>query len=222
MKSLEKYARRLAADSSRVFVRRVMWPDMEARVRKVFQSIQSSSYKDQFGGLYIHNGTHEVSKHYHRTQILNQLQISCGSRLLGLSALEVEDGKIKHKTRFETHAALWFSQAPAGSVTVFMSPYKSDVSSMNEENIALGMYKDPVQLTEREIHKILSRFFKYLSITSALHQHTFLDYAWRLWLIYLDARSKKLGTALKGLERMIIFGGALVTVWAFVALTNKT
>lgn len=41
-------------------------------------------------------------------------------------------------------------------------------------------------------------------------------------LIYLDARSKKLGTELKGLERMIIFCGALVTVWAFVALTNKT
>ncbi|MPQ67801.1 MULTISPECIES: hypothetical protein [unclassified Pseudomonas] len=222
MKSLEKYAKKMASDWDRVLVRRVMWIDMEERIRRIFRDVEGSPYANEFGALFILNGIHEDAKEFYITQRLNQIQIGCGTRFLGLNAIDIEDEKPKKKVRFEKGAALWFSQSPTGGVTVFMSPYSSDVVTMTEDNIIIGMYKEPSRLTEREIYKIFSKFFKYLSITSALHPHTSLDYVWRLWLIYFDARSKRFGTLFNSLDRVIIFGGAFVTVCAFIIQALKS
>jgi len=69
----------------------------------------------------------------------------------------------------EKEAAMWFAQTPTGGVTVFMSPYKSDLVSINEKEIIIGFFKDPARLTDRKIRKMLATFSKYLSISSALH-----------------------------------------------------
>lgn len=233
MKSLEKYAKRLETDWKLVRIRRVMWIDMDARVREIFKEIDGSPHAHWYGNLYIHSGLHPDVQKYYVTERMNQLQVTCGIRLLGLRGIEeVEETKvvddveqtvkrIKPKTHMEKEAAMWFSQAPAGGVTVFMSPYKSDIANMSEKEIIIGFFKDPTKLTDRKIRKMFSRFFKYLSISSAYHQHTALDYAWRLWLMYLDIRSRKFWKAFVAINALIIFGGALVTVLAYLLQSPK-
>ncbi len=41
-KALEKYAKRLQKDAEVAFIRRMMWIDMEARIREMFREIESS------------------------------------------------------------------------------------------------------------------------------------------------------------------------------------
>ncbi len=233
MKSLEKYAKRLAVDWQLVRVRRVMWIDMESRIRKIFGEIDGSPHANFYGNFYIHNGLHPDAQKYYVTERINQLQITCGLRLLGLRGVEeVEETKvvneveqsvkrIKPTTLMEKEAAMWFAQTPAGGVTVFMSPYKSDWVNMNEKEIIIGYFKDPARLTDRKIRKMLARFFKYLSISSALHQHTAIDYMWRLWFIYLDIRTRKFWKAFLAFNAIVIFMGALVTVLGYLPQSPK-
>ncbi|MCD5988484.1 hypothetical protein KDX30_11280 [Pseudomonas sp. CDFA 553] len=194
--------------------RRKLWPAMVDRVRAVFAEVEHLPLAGHYGSLYLHPVVPEALRKFQGDQILGQLQLSCGTRQLGLWGVETkaEERKGKAKPLFESGAALWFNQAPSGLVTVFMAPYGSDNLKMNEDNIVLGMYKSPAKITDKEIRKLFSKFFKYLSITSAHHQQTFSEYAWRLWLIYRDVRTRKYNGGIKLLERLLIAAGAAACI----------
>ncbi|MDF5891928.1 hypothetical protein P4A93_09840 [Pseudomonas syringae pv. syringae] len=215
MKAFKKYAERLSKDDQAALERRALWPAMVERIEKVFSPIKTSPLAEHFGSLHLHPVVPEALKKLPNEGILNQLQLSCCSRHLGLTGIErkVEERKGKAKPLFEDGAALWVNQAPSGAVTVFIAPYTSDVLAMNEENIILGMYRTPEKLTERRIKRIFSTFFRYLSVTSAHHQQSITDYAWRLMLIYKDVRTRKYQGNLKVLERVVIAAGAIACIW---------
>jgi len=226
-KAFEKYARAIQSDSNRVFVRRVMWSDMEERVRALFKKIENSPQADWYGGIRVHGGLHPDAKEIYTNYRLNQLQITCMTKLLGLSSIEDYeeireiDGiekkvkRVKRKNHVENGAVMWFSQSPSGGVTVFMSPCKSDLVSMNEKEIILGMYKDPSSLSDKKIIGLSVKFFRYASISSALHNQTTLDYFWRLGLLYLDVRSRKVWKTFIAINVLIIFGGAFFTILGY-------
>ncbi|WP_341961783.1 hypothetical protein [Pseudomonas sp. RC10] len=202
-KALEKYAKRLQKDAEVAYIRRMMWIDMEARIREMFREIESSPQTRWYGGMRIHSGLHPKANEIPVNKKLNQLQVTCMTRLLGLSSVnEVEEVReiegveqkvkvTKRTTHVESDSAMWFTQTPSGRVTVLMAPYRSDLVSMNEKEIVIGMFKDPVQLTEGKLRRLFARYFKYVSITSALHDHTVIDYAWRLLLMYFDVRNRR-------------------------------
>lgn len=226
-KAFDKYARAIQSDSSRVFVRRVMWSDMEERVRALFKSIENSPQADWYGGIRVSSGLHRDAGEIYINYRLNQLQITCMTKPLGLSSIEdceeirEVDGVekkvkvVKRKVYVENGATMWFSQSPSGGVTAFMAPCKSDLVSMNEKEIVLGVYKDPSCLSDKKIIDLSAKFFRYASISSALHNHTALDYFWRLGLLYLDVRNRKVWKTFVVINVLIIFGGALFTILGY-------
>lgn len=226
-KAFDKYTKAMISDWNQVFVRRVMWADMEARIRALFQEIETSPQANWVGGIRIHSGLHPNAKKFHVTDRLNQLQVTCMNRPLGIRGIKAFeemrqiDGVeqkvkgVKRITHFESDACMWFSQSPSGGVTVFMSPYKSDLVTMNEKEIIIGTYKDPSRLTEQKIRALFSTFFKYRKISSALHNHTVLDYIWRLRLMYFDVRNRRVWKTFIAINVLIIFGGAFFTILGY-------
>ncbi|SFO21257.1 hypothetical protein SAMN05444065_109241 [Pseudomonas syringae] len=168
-KALEKYAKKLQKDAEVAFIRRVMWTDMEVRIREMFKDIENSPQADWYGGMKVHSGLHPEANEIPVNNRLNHLQVTCMTRLLGLSSVkEVDEVKdcegveqkvrvTKRTTHLESDSAMWFTQTPTGGVTVFMAPYRSDLVSMNEREIIIGMFKDPVQLTEGRLRVSVRR-----------------------------------------------------------------
>lgn len=226
-KKFVKYARAMESDWNRVFVRRVMWTDMEMRVRALFKDLEGSPQAEWYGGIRVHGGLHPRANEIHVNNKLNQLQITCMTKRLGLASIEeFEETRsidgvdrkvsgIKNKTHVENGAVMWFSQSPSGGVTVFMAPCKSDLVSFNEKEIILGMYKDPSVLSDEKIKDLCAKFFRYASITSALHRHTIFDYYWRLRLQFLDVRNRKIWKTFIAINALIIFGAAFFTVLGY-------
>lgn len=215
MDALKKYAERIKLDDQASAARRQKWPAMVKRIRTVFEEIERSPLAGNFGSFYLHPVIPDAYKHLPEGRYLAQLQLTCGARFLGVHTLEKSE---KHpqsvaKALLETDAAMWFNQSPSGGVTVFMAPYSTAVLNMIEENIILGMYSSPEKLTDKVIRELFSMFFRYLSITSAHHQQTAWEYAWRLWLIYKDARTKKHEGFIKSVERLLVAAGAIACIW---------
>ncbi len=222
-----KYAKAMESDWNRVFVRRMMWADMEVRVRKLFKEIEGSPQAEWYGGIRVHRGLHPRAEEIPVNQKLNQLQITCMTKRLGLRSVEEfeetrsidgvdrEVSGVRLKTHVENGAVMWFSQSPSGGVTVFMAPCKSDIVSFNEKEIILGMYKDPSLLSDAKIEKLSAKFFRYASISSALHKHTALDYYWRLWLLFIDVRNRKVWKTFIAINALVIFGGAFFTILGY-------
>ena len=232
--SFRKYRASLEKDRDSARARRAMWPAFELIVRKVFDELNAEDESEAYGNLYIANGIHfDAQRDLDVNQRLNQVQISCGCKLLGLSKVEdVEkvlsrdgiDTKVIRASKSiitESGAVLWFSQSPTGGITAFMSPYKSPISSMNEKEIIVGFYSDPSQISERKVRVIFAQYFKYMSITSAIHQHTIWDYIWRLWLIFFDVRTKKLSLVSNRVFNAMVFGAALAGVFTYVFAASK-
>lgn len=221
MKGFEKYAERIKLDDLESLARRQMWPAMVKRIQAVFDEIEHSPLAGHFGSLYLHPVVPDAYRHLPEGQYLAQLQLTCGTRRLGLDTLEKSEDRPQGvaKTLLEKDAALWFNQSPSGAVTVFMAPYSSAVLKMNEDNIILGMYSSPEKLTDKRIRELLSTFFRYLSITSAHHQQSVMDYGWRLWLIYKDARTKKHEGFVKTVERLLMAAGAAACIWVIFPST---
>jgi len=215
MEALKKYAERIKLDDLESVARRQMWPAMVKRIQAVFEEIEHSPSAGHFGSFFLHPVVPDAYQHLPEGRYLAQLQLTCGSRLLGLNTLEKSEEYPQGvaKTLFEKDAAMWFNQSPSGAVTVFMAPYSSAVLKMTEDNIIVGMYSSPEKLTDKVIRKLFSTFFRYLSMTSAHHQQSVTEYAWRLWLIYKDARTKKHEGFVKTVERLVIAAGAAACIW---------
>lgn len=219
MKAFKKYAERLKRDDLESVERRKLWQAMVGRIETVFAEIKDSPLAHHFGSLFLHPVIPEPLQKLREDQLLGQLQLSCGIRRLGLNVVQKKEGFPQGvaKILFEKDAALWFNQSPSGAVTVFMAPYGSDLLKMKEENIILGMYSSPEKLTDRLIRELLSTFFRYLSITSAHHQQSVGEYAWRLLLIYKDARTRKHEGFVKTIERLLLAAGAVACIWVIFA-----
>ena len=222
MKNFEKYAERMKLNDVNSVARRQMWPAMVKRIQAVFDEIENSPLASHFGSFFLHPVVPDAYRHLPEGRYLAQLQLTCGFRLLGLDTLEIGDEHPQGvaKTLLEKDAAMWFNQSPSGAVTVFMAPYRSAVLKMNEENIILGLYASPEKLTDKLIRELFSTFFRYLSITSAHHQQSVMDYGWRLWLIYKDARTKKHEGFVKTLERLLMAAGAAACIWVIFPSTT--
>lgn len=218
MEALKKYAERIKLNDLESVARREMWPAMVKRIQTVFDEIEHSPLADHFGSFYLHPVIPDAYQHLPEGRYLAQLQLTCGSRLLGLNTLEKSENYPQGvaKTLFEKDAAMWLNQSPSGAVTVFMAPYSSAVLKMAEENIILGMYSSPEKLTDKVIRQLFSTFFKYLSVTSAHHQQSVTEYAWRLWLTYKDARTKKHEGFIKLVERLLLAAGAAACIWVII------
>nr|WP_312158347.1 hypothetical protein [Pseudomonas juntendi] len=234
LQSFGKYAEQMRKDARLVMNRRENWAQLDIRVRQVYDELNAPENSEIYGALYFINvPQHEALKNVDVTRRLNHIQVSSGFRRLGLNGVEYvkEDmeaegvDKSLRRTRKilheENQAAIWFTQTPSGGVTVFMSPYKSSLSSLNEKEIIIGFYHDPAKLTKRKVRILFSFFFKYMSISSALHNQTILNYAWRLWLIFLDVRTRKLSVITNRVFNLIVFGAALAGVLTYVLATAK-
>ncbi|MDH4847917.1 hypothetical protein E8E71_29840 [Pseudomonas sp. BN605] len=218
MKAFLKYAERIEKDDQKSVARRKMWPAMVERIQSVFDDFKDSHLAHNYGSLYLHDAAHEKLKHLPQHTYLGHLQLTCGLRRLGLSELvtskENPEGSVK--IVLEQDAAMWLAQSPSGAVSVFVAPYKSSLAKMVEENIILGIYSSPEKLTDKVIRQLFSTFFKYLSITSAHHQQSVSEYAWRLWLMYKDARTKKHEGFIKMVERLLLAAGAVACIWVII------
>lgn len=218
MEAFEKYAERVNLDGLESVARRQMWPAMVKRIQAVFDEIEHTPLAGCFGSFYLHPVVPDAYRKLPEGQYLAQLQLTCGTRQLGLQTLKKSETHPQGVATglVEEGAAMWFNQSPSGAVTVFMAPYSSAVLKMSEENIILGMYSSPEKLTDKRIRKLLSTFFRYLSITSAHHQQSVMDYGWRLWLIYKDARTKRHEGFVKTVERLLMAAGAAACIWVIV------
>ncbi|MEX5535588.1 hypothetical protein [Pseudomonas syringae] len=224
MKNFDKYAERMKLNDVNSVSRRQMWPAMVKRIQAVFDEIEKSPLASHFGSFFLHPVVPDAYRHLPEGRYLAQLQLTCGIRRLGLDTLEKSEEYPQGvaKILLEKDAAMWFNQSPSGAVTVFMAPYRSAVLKMNEENIILGLYSSPDKLTDKRIRELFSTFFRYLSITSAHHQQSVMDYGWRLWLIYKDARTKKHEGFVKTIERLLMAAGAAACIWVIFPSTASS
>lgn len=85
-KALGKYAKKLQKDAEVAFIRRVMWIDMEVRIREVFKEVESSPQARRYGGMRIHNGLHPKASQIPVNNRLNHLQVTSMTKLLGFQA----------------------------------------------------------------------------------------------------------------------------------------
>lgn len=224
MKNLEKYAERMRLNDMESVARRQMWPAMVKRIQAVFDEIGNSPLASHFGSFFLHPVVPAAYRHLPEGRYLAQLQLTCGIRPLGLDTLVKNEDHPEGvaKILLEKDAAMWFNQSPSGAVTVFIAPYSSAVLKMNEDNIILGMYSSPEKLTNKRIRELFSTLFRYLSITSAHHQQSVMDYGWRLWLIYKDARTKKHEGFVKTIERILMAAGAAACIWVIFPSTASS
>ncbi|MCK2118288.1 hypothetical protein MYW52_22675, partial [Pseudomonas juntendi] len=162
LQSFGKYAEQMGKDARLAMSRRENWSELDLKVRQVYDELNAPQNSAVYGTLYFINvPQHEALRNVDVTQRLNHIQVSSGSRGLGLKGVEdVKEGrgtegvdKLARKTRdilhMESQAAMWFAQTPSGGVTVFMSPYKSSLASLNEKEIIIGVYQDPAKLPDR-------------------------------------------------------------------------
>lgn len=219
---------RLHAADRRAFTRRVMWIDFEQRLQIAFQRFcPKQEDSDQLGRLYLtlsseHNPAYSKNGTL-RAFALNQAQVTTGWRRLGLQHTLGEAELLKTKEGMESGATISFSQNVAGTVSVLLFPYKSDLAKVREENILLAFGIEPTELTQRKIEKCLQIFARYCEATSA---HTFgglRDYLFRLRLIALDRRNRSVQSKalLLFVERSLLLALAGLGVVATLYTSSK-
>jgi hypothetical protein len=177
----------------RMYIRRVMWLDMEERIRQVFDSAQQTMCKiDPPIGFYLlvnpTNG--EVFKGRlapSRVLITNTICLVASSIRYPLT--KTFGGKAPENV-FDTGAQLWFSQSPYGGVNVFMSPFSSPLHTFKEKELWVASYDEPAQLTERKLRRHLSVFARYLTVTNMAAPPSIVGYLFRLRMNFADGRNR--------------------------------
>lgn len=210
------------------YIRRVMWLSFEDRLRDVFSEIDSrGNDAGELGNFYLSfskTSYPAYGKSYvYRFNSLNQAQISVGWRRLGVWHSLGDGELLEPKAAMESGAAISFSQDITGKVMVLLSPYKSDLAKVNEDNFILVFGIDPNDLTEQTIRRLLKTFFRYCAATSMVSVGSFGDYAFRLWLGLRDIRNRKIQkiTAFRLLEKLLILVLAAGGIWATLYTSSK-
>lgn len=106
---------------------------------------------------------------------------------------------------------------------VLLSPYKSDLSKVNEDNFILLFGTEPNDLTEQKLRRLLNTFFRYCAATSMVSVDSYDDYVFRLWLGLRDIRNRKIQkiVVFRFLEKLLIVGLAIAGVWATLYTSQK-
>lgn len=210
------------------YIRRIMWLSFEDRLRSVFDEIDSQgSDAEELGNFYLSfskTAFPAYSQPYvYRFNSLNQAQLSVGWRRIGVWHSLGEGESLKPKEAMESGAAISFSQDITGKVMVLLSPYKSDLAKVNEDNFILAFGVEPNDLTKPAIRRLLKTFFRYASATSMVSVGNLGDYAFRLWLGLRDIRNRKIQkvAVFRFIERLLILLLAAGSVWATLYTSSK-
>lgn len=220
--SLEKSAEKIQKAHERSWVSRVMWFSLDERIGNVFNEItKNTGCISMLGGLYLSKAKDLEpikSSQLCSYQYVNSTHIHTGYRLLGVNIVNKETKKLEAAT--ESNAQLWYSQSPSGTVLVFVAPYSSNAGEIDEKEIIIGKYKEPVLITCSEIENHFNIFFKYCSCTSQHGASSFVNYLYRRYLIFNDFRYKATfrNKLFRYLERvfLFIFGAASILVTLYV------
>jgi len=210
-KDLKKAAEDLYNLERSAYIRRVMWIDFEERLKSVFREIDGrGSDASMIGNLYLMTSIEtwpayrapRLGKRYvYRFNSLNHAQVSVGCRHLPVwHALRDKTETVaqslgpmdapRPKQVAESDAAVVFSQDITGKITVMLFPYKSVLSSVNEQNIILKFGIAPNDLNEAAIRGIMGTFFRYCAATSMMSVGSYRSYFFRVWLTLNDFRNR--------------------------------
>jgi hypothetical protein len=226
-KALAAAVNRLSSGRTRAYISRVAWLDLDCKIRGIFHEIQSYGLDtSELGNLYIiSNLQYEPfnKSPFSALNIINQIQIQVGHRHLDISQLTTKDSESKSEYLTEIGAALWYSQDASGGVMVFMSPYKSRVMRMTEENIILARFDCASAISTSAVQGHFEKFFRYCNFTSVHGALGFSGYLYRLRLRYNDIRFKTAirASVLKPIIAFITLGLATAGVWATLYSAGK-
>lgn len=98
---------------------------------------------------------------------------------------------------------------------VLLSPYKSDLAKVDEDNFILAFGVEPNNLTEQAIRRLLKTFFRYCAATSMV-SYSYSDYIFRLWLRLRDIRNRKIqkDALFQFTEKLLFFVLSAGGIWA--------
>jgi len=209
-------------------IRRKMWLSFEERLKVVFAEIDSCGRDaDELGTLHL-SFIHSYNPAYHKPWVnrlnsINQAQVSVGWRRLRVWHTIGSDDMANPKEAMEAEAGISFSQNITGKIMVALSPYKSDIAKVDEENFILVYGANPNDLTEKAIRRLLKTFLRYCVATSMISAGNYRDYLFRQWLHFRDIRNRRIQKIAIFLfaERVLLFVLAAVGVWATFFTAGK-
>lgn len=221
-------ASKLRAAQQQAYIRRVMWLSFEERLKSVFAEIDSRGCDaNELGTLYL-SFIKSSNPAYHKPWVyrfnsINQAQVSVGWRRLGVWHTIGSKDMENPKEAMEVGATISFSQDITGKVMVLLSPYKSDLAKVDEENFILVFGANPNDLTEKVIRRHLKTFFRYCVATSMVSVGNYRDYLFRQWLRLRDIRNRRIQKIAVFLfaERALLFVLAAAGVWATFFTAGK-
>ncbi|HDC4324291.1 hypothetical protein QK281_09475 [Aeromonas hydrophila] len=225
---LKKIASKMNRDQHEAYIRRVMWISFEERLKSVFSEIDSRGTDASTIGLLYFSSCHLNDPKYkvkniYRSNSINQVQISSGWRHLNVWHDFTKNESETLQQARELGASISFSQDITGKVTICLFPYKSDLASVDEDNIILGFGREPNALTVKVIRQYIKLFLRYCSATSMQSGSEYSNYLFRLWLMVRDIRNRKKQkfVILRILEKVLIIGLGGAAVWATLLTGNK-
>ncbi|EPO5286632.1 hypothetical protein ACUBZM_000288 [Enterobacter kobei] len=222
---LAKAAEIIKRDSIRAYIKRVNWRFMDERIQMEFERLKSDSENTSvLGDIYISRGKDENPIQYLKlisSQYINSTHVFTGTRFLGLNVINSESQSLD--VAIERNAQLWYSQGPSGDVLVFIGPYQSNAGKIKESEIIIGKYRNPYLVTNKQVKKHFSIFFKYCTCTAQHSSSNMHTYLYRQYLIFNDFRYKSTyrNKFVRNVERFLILliGGA--AVWASLYAGGK-
>lgn len=192
IKNIEKINKRIIREEINLYVRRVSWLDLHKKIHYYFDAFKNTEVTNAFGRFYLscnqnyppYSDDPRISK----LNALNQIQIHTGHRMSDIYHVD-KDNKLEMIS--EKGSTLWFSQDFTGGVTVFLAPYFSQTHRVNEKNVLVKYYQDPISITDKELQRIFKIYLKYCEATMACGARKHRLYFFRLWLQFKDSRNSK-------------------------------
>ena len=140
---------------------------------------------------------------------------------VGIRVRDEKTGNLVWAT--EANSQLWYSQGPSGSVAVFLAPYTSKGNKVHDDEIIIGHYAQPVDISACEIDSHLRLFLRYCVATSAHTGLTTRHYLFRRMLQLRDfrTRSEIYRLVMPTIEKVLVLVLAAAGVWATLYTGNK-
>ncbi|MFP2398647.1 hypothetical protein C3433_01610 [Citrobacter freundii] len=191
-KFIKKVHDNIVREENNLFVRRVSWLDLHKKVYSFYQIFYQNKYSYIFGKFYLSSNQdyapYSENSNIYRLNSLNQIQINTGNRLSKIYHVSKENNL---EIIYEKNSTLWFSQDVTGGVAVFLAPYTSKNYSVDERNVLIKYYREPISITDKELQRIFKIYVKYCEATMAFSAKKRGLYFFRLWLQFKDLRNKK-------------------------------
>ena len=177
------------------FVRRVMWLDLEERVRSSIEPVARSTAAQSFGGLYV-KSSFEMNefdlRNFSVTRVTTTNAIYLFTGNLAPTLLKTY-GKDAPQWVSDHKAQLWFTQSASGGVSVFMAPYVSDLHKFKRDQIWVAHYASPHQVGVGQIEKHAKQFLRHCVDTSYHSPHSFGKALRLRWHTLMDLQYRALG-----------------------------